>query len=103
MVSTLETYKHFPDHIRHLLYDLSSEGEVVSILNTYIPYLTSDTSLYFIYLNFGFSPEHGGFLAPPNSSDIISCIAKEYHSSIPELEENCSKIISDVKNEFFCI
>ena len=100
MVSTLEAYKHFPLHIKHLLSDLHSGGELISILSSYIPCLRSDLSLYYIYLNFGYSPEHGSFLSLPQAPDLISCICKEYHTSIPEVEDRCSKIISDVKKEF---
>ena len=100
MVSTLDLCKYFPDHIKHLLSDLSHECEIVSILTTYIPYLASDASLYYIYLGFGYSPEHGGFLTAPNATELISYIIKEYNPSMPELEENNSKIISNIKKEF---
>ena len=100
MVSTLEAYKHFPQHIKHLLSDLHSGGDLISILSSYIPCLKSDLSLYYIYLNFGYSPEHGSFLSLPQVSDLISCICKEYHASIPEAEDRCSKVISDMRKEF---
>lgn len=98
MVSTLEAYKHFPPHIKHLISDLSRGGEVISVLSSYVPYLTSDVSLYYIFLSFGYSPEHGSFLSPPHVSDIISHLSKEYHTA--DLEDSCTKLTSDIKKEF---
>ena len=99
-ISTLDSYKHFPPHIKSLINDLSSGEEVITTLRSYIPCLSSDISLYYIYLNFGYSPEHGSFLTPPVAADLIPYIFKEYHSSISEPEEKCNKSISEVKKVF---
>lgn len=100
MVSTLEAYKHYPSHIKSLITELTSGCEVISTLSNYIPILSSDISLYYIFLHFNYSPEHGNFLSPPHTAELVSCIEKEYHSSLPEIEEVCSKLVIDVKKEF---
>lgn len=100
MVSTLEPYKHFPSHIKCLLSDLSSGKEVISILSSYIPSLSSDINLYYIFLHFGYSPEHGNFLSPPSAPDMVSYITKEYHGANTDIEEACNKSVIEVKKEF---
>lgn len=100
MVSALDPYKHYPPHIKSLITELTSGCEVISTLSNYIPILSADISLYYIFLHFNYSPEHGNFLSPPSTTDILSCIEKEYHSSLPEIEEVCSKLVIDVKKEF---
>lgn len=100
MSSSADRHKHYPIHIRNLITELKSGGDIISILSSYIPLLTSDMSLYYIFIQYNYSPEHGNFLSPPNSSDLITSIEKEYHSSLPDIEELCSKLVIDVKKVF---
>lgn len=100
MVSTLESHKHLPSHIKQLISELGSGGEVIGILSRYIPYLASDTTLYYIFLHFGYSPEHGNFFSPPSVSELITNISKEYHSNLPEIEESFNKTVTEIRKEF---
>ena len=102
----MEEVNHYPLHIKHLLSDLKSSPDILGVLNSYIPCLSGDSTLYFIFLSLGYSPETGNFSRVPSVQEAVTSIENEYKdplsadfSNLPNLS-NPPSYSNSVKQEF---
>lgn len=71
-----------PPHIKSLIQDIRTSQDTSKILKKYISFLGSDTTLFYIYINLGYSPEYGYFLKTPSQADVLIQINKEFQDPL---------------------
>ncbi|CAG9312264.1 Dp_1 [Blepharisma stoltei] len=83
----MDPSKYYPAHIKSLIKDLQNCSDPSEILKNYISHLSSDTSLFYIFLNLGYMPHQGTFNKSITANDVLSQVSSEYQDPIQnELE-----------------
>ncbi|CAG9331680.1 Dp_5 [Blepharisma stoltei] len=80
----MDQSKYYPAHIKSLIKDLQNSHDTSDVLKSYIPHLSSDTSLYYIFLNLGYLPHQGAFNKPLTVIDVIAQITSEYQDPMQD-------------------
>lgn len=78
----MEQTKYYPPHIKSLIKELQNSHDPSEILKNYLYMLSSDSSLYYIFINLGYQPQLGTFNKPLTACDVIAQISSEYQDPL---------------------